>query len=182
VRKDGWLLYPRLDETRTDGALVESAKHIENYCIDGAQDYGESTEFSNLESETVLFLCSGGVDEGKYAITNHKKVIPTVKTIQKTRIPTKINKSQAASLSQSNIVSTSTSPSTTTTSTTASSYITTSTSYTSTNKPSKIEDDPWLLFLNHPFSFTTSSPPITLFPAVHRYPVFRRKSKSFNVT
>jgi hypothetical protein len=62
VRKDGWLLYPESGEPYSGTSL---AKKILNYCVDGAQDYGESQEFSNLEQESILFLCSGGVEEGK---------------------------------------------------------------------------------------------------------------------
>lgn len=69
LRKDGWLLYPFRD---SKGDEIPVINRIQNYCVDGAQAYGELTEYINEEEQTVLFLCSGGVDEGK-KITKKRK-------------------------------------------------------------------------------------------------------------
>lgn len=69
LRKDGWLLYPFRD---SKGEEIPVINRIQNYCVDGAQAYGELAEYTNHEEQTVLFLCSGGVDEGK-KITKKRK-------------------------------------------------------------------------------------------------------------
>lgn len=59
-------MYPQGGQGKSSIEAHALAKKIDNYCVDGAQDYGESSEFSNREEETILFLCSGGVDEGEF--------------------------------------------------------------------------------------------------------------------
>jgi len=59
LEKNGKLLHPYNQNPSTLGS-----DRLENYCIDGAQDYGKNTPFVNDEKQTILFLCSGGLTEG----------------------------------------------------------------------------------------------------------------------
>ncbi|ODM93750.1 hypothetical protein Ocin01_12933, partial [Orchesella cincta] len=77
LRKDGWLLYPFRDSS---GNEIPVINRIQAYCIDGAQHYGEEIEFRNLETQAVLFLCSGGVDEGKKIKRKRKKKKPFIRS------------------------------------------------------------------------------------------------------
>lgn len=91
LRKDGWLLYPFRD---SKGNEIPVKNKILNYCVDGAQSYGELTDYLNAEEQTVLFLCSGGVDEGKKIKKRKRK--KAKKSSSTTHIPPIIMRTQFA--------------------------------------------------------------------------------------